>query len=278
MRSKPVFFDPTGKRAARLSWTVRIAATAVAVVIIAFVALLLGNNAPLSTNLEGSAETLFRPPVPATVTKHSLQKSTRRVASELRGKERDLSRMAYLKAQAQAHPTEASGPMPGRSLSIGFYANWDQTSFSALKKDLPHLDWVIPTWLSVQGDQIGIRNDLDHRALQAIRDQDPTKPIFPLLQNSVEGKWDGAGVAKWLADPAKRAERLKEIVDFLDFNQCQGLTVDFEEVPDSAQADLKPSSRKWPLPSSRMAGKSCSPCPSTTIPGITSPIPSSSIT
>jgi peptidoglycan-N-acetylglucosamine deacetylase len=235
MRSKPVFFDPTGKRAVRLSWTVRIAAAAVVIIGVVFVVMLLGNNAPLSTNLEGSAETLFRPPVPATVTRHSLQKSTRRVAIELRGKERDLARMAYLKG----HSSDASGPVSGRSLAIGFYANWDQTSFSALKKDLPHLDWVIPTWLSVQGDEIGIRNDLDHRALEAIRDQDPEKPIFPLLQNSVEGKWDSAGLAKWLADPAKRAARLKEIIDFLEFNQCQGLTVDFEEVPDSAQANLK---------------------------------------
>ncbi|MEJ0052484.1 MAG: glycosyltransferase [Methylovirgula sp.] len=235
MRSKPVFFDPTGKRAVRLSWTVRIAAAAVVIIGVVFVVMLLGNNAPLSTNLEGSAETLFRPPVPATVTRHSLQKSTRRVAIELRGKERDLARMAYLKAR----PADASGPVSGRSLAIGFYANWDQTSFSALKKDLPHLDWVIPTWLSVQGDEVGIRNDLDHRALEAIRDQDPTKPIFPLLQNSVEGKWDSIGLAKWLADPAKRAARLKEIIDFLDFNQCRGLTVDFEEVPDGAQANLR---------------------------------------
>src|SRR5579863_493254 len=135
MRSKPIFFDPTGKRAARLSWSVRIAAATVAVVIVSFVVLLLGNNAPLSTSLEGSAETLFRPPVPATVTKHSLQKSTTRVAVELRRKEQDLARIASIKAQAQGRPDDASGPVPGRSLSIGFYANWDQTSFSALKKD-----------------------------------------------------------------------------------------------------------------------------------------------
>jgi peptidoglycan-N-acetylglucosamine deacetylase len=239
MRSKPVFFDPTGKRAVRLSWSLRIALTAVSVIGIAFVVLLLANNAPLSTSLEGSAETLFRPPVAATVNRHSLEKSASRVAAELRVKERDLARINYLKTQTQSRPQEASGPVPGRSLAIGFYANWDQTAFSALEKDLPHLDWVIPTWLSVQGDGIGIRNDLDHRGLEAIRDQDPDKPIFPLLQNSVDGKWDSVGLAKWLADPAKRAARLKQIVDFLDFNQCQGLTVDFEEVPDSAQADLQ---------------------------------------
>ncbi len=239
MRSKPVFFDPTGKRAVRLSWSLRIALTAVLVIGVAFVVLLFANNAPLSTSLEGSAETLFRPPVAATVSRHSLQKSATRVAAELRGKERDIARLNYLKAETQSRPQEASGPVPGRSLSIGFYANWDQTSFSALEKDLPHLDWVIPTWLSVKGDDIGIRNDLDHRGLEAIRDQDPDKPIFPLLQNSVDGKWDSVGLAKWLADPAKRAARLKEIIDFLDFNQCQGLTVDFEEVPDEAQPNLQ---------------------------------------
>jgi peptidoglycan-N-acetylglucosamine deacetylase len=239
MRSKPVFFDPTGKRAVRLSWSLRIALTAVLVIGVAFVVLLFANNAPLSTSLEGSAETLFRPPVAATVSRHSLQKSATRVAAELRGKERDMARLNYLKGQAQSRPQEASAPVPGRSLSIGFYANWDQTSFSALEKDLPHLDWVIPTWLSVKGDDIGIRNDLDHRGLEAIRDQDPDKPIFPLLQNSVDGKWDSVGLAKWLADPAKRAARLKEIIDFLDFNQCQGLTVDFEEVPDAAQPNLQ---------------------------------------
>ncbi len=55
MRSKPVFFDPTGKRAVRLSWTARIAAAAVVIIGVVFVVMLLGNNAPLSTNLEGSA-------------------------------------------------------------------------------------------------------------------------------------------------------------------------------------------------------------------------------
>src|SRR5579883_923780 len=242
MRTKPIFFDPTGRRASWISWTMRIGTALVAAICVVFVVLLLGNDAPLSTDLTGSAETLFRAPAPAVVTRHSLAKSTVRVAAELRGQERDLWRINHIKPGSQARTDDSTAVprvIPGRALSIGFYANWDQSSFSALKRDLPHLDWIIPTWLSVQGSDVGIRNDLDHRALEAIRAADPSKPIFPMLQNSVEGKWDGAGLARWLADPAKRAERLKEIVDFLEFNQLQGLTVDFEEVPDSAQADLK---------------------------------------
>jgi peptidoglycan-N-acetylglucosamine deacetylase len=238
MRTKPIFFDPTGRRASWISWAVWIGTVSVAVVCVLFIILLLGNEPPADTGLEGSAETLFGPPTPSVVARHSLANSTVRVAAELRGKERDLWRMAHIKP-ADRPGNSVVGAIPGRALSIGFYANWDQSAYSALKKDLPHLDWVIPTWLSVQGSDVGIRNDLDYRGLEAIRDADPGKPIFPLLQNSVEGKWDGAGLARWLADPAKRAERLQEIIAFLDFNKLQGLTVDFESVPDSAQADLK---------------------------------------
>ncbi|MFZ0558920.1 MAG: glycosyltransferase [Methylovirgula sp.] len=237
MRTKPVFFDPTGRRASWISWTMRIGTAAVAVVCVIFVVLLMGNEPPAGTDLEGSAETLFGPPAPSVVTRHALANSTVRVAAELRAKEHDLWRIAHIRPQERS--ADSVGGVPGRALSIGFYANWDQSAYSALKKDLPHLDWVVPTWLSVQGSDVGIRNDLDHRGLEAIREADPDKPIFPLLQNSVEGKWDGAGLARWLADPAKRAERLQQIVAFLDFNKLQGLTVDFESVPDSAQADLK---------------------------------------
>lgn len=242
MRTKPIFFDPTGRRASWISWIMRIGTAAVAVVGVVFVILLMGNDAPLGTDLAGNAEALFRPPATASVSRHFLNKSTQRVAAELRSQERDLWRLTHIKPAAPGRSDDSSGDLgavPGRALSIGFYANWDQSAFSALEKDLPHLDWVIPTWLSVQGSDVGIRNDLDHRGLAAIRAADPSKPIFPLLQNSVEGKWDGEGLARWLADPAKRAERLKEIIDFLDFNKLQGLTVDFESVPDSAQPDLK---------------------------------------
>jgi hypothetical protein len=48
-------------------------------------------------------------------------------------------------------PVPASLAVPGnRSLSIGFYANWDDNSYPALKRALPHLDWIIPGWLSLE--------------------------------------------------------------------------------------------------------------------------------
>ncbi len=245
MHSKPIFFDPTGQRGSFLSWIIRIGTVAVALIGVVFVILLTGNEPPILSDLRGRAKVLFEPLQPPVVTtavsRHSLTKSAERVAAELRRKEHDLSRIAQIKTQTQGRPGDQGGArgVSGRALSVGFYANWDEASFSALKRDFPHLDWVIPSWLTVYGPEGTIRNELNHKALELIQSVDPAKPAFPMIQNAIEGKWDGPGLAKWLADPAKRASRLKEIIDFLAFNQMQGLTVDFEEVPASAQADLK---------------------------------------
>jgi cellulose synthase/poly-beta-1,6-N-acetylglucosamine synthase-like glycosyltransferase/peptidoglycan/xylan/chitin deacetylase (PgdA/CDA1 family)/spore germination protein YaaH len=239
MHTKPVFFDPTGHRGSFLSWTIRIGTVVVALVGVIFIVLLTGNEPPLLGDLRGHAKLLFEPLQPhaaAAVTNHALTKSAARVAAELRRKEHDVARLAQIKS---GRSNAAANTASGRSLAVGFYANWDETSFAALKKDLPHLDWVIPSWLSLQGKNDEVHNDLDHRALALIKKEAPGKPIFPMIQNSVEGKWDGVALAKWLADPAKRAQHLKDIVAFLEFNELQGLTVDFESVPESAQADLK---------------------------------------
>ncbi len=58
-----------------------------------------------------------------------------------------------------------------------------------------------------------------------------------MLQNATDGKWDGPGLARLLADPAKRQARLDKLVAFLQANAAQGLVIDFEEVPKDAHKD-----------------------------------------
>ena len=48
-----------------------------------------------------------------------------------------------------------------RPLSIAFYVNWDNGSYAALKTVLPHLDWVIPGWLTLDGADL--RTDMEAR-------------------------------------------------------------------------------------------------------------------
>ncbi|MCX5497068.1 glycosyltransferase [Kaistia dalseonensis] len=237
MSDTPVFFDPTGRRATHLSWLGWAGAVASTLAGAALVTTLVifhpGANiiAPARSGLHAL------PGQPA----NALQASADKLADDLHSKERALARAQH-KATNTTTSDGRAAPLTapdGRALSIGFYVNWDDNSYPSLKQALPHLDWVIPGWLNLQGPDMAMTTSLDDKALTLINTEKPGTPILPMIQNAADGKWDGAGLARMLADPAMRAARIDGLVGFIAANKLQGLTVDFETVPHAAQADLK---------------------------------------
>ncbi len=89
-----------------------------------------------------------------------------------------------------------------------------------------------------------------------------------MIQNAVEGNWDGAG---WRSArrPGATGGRIDDIVAFLEANQFQGLTIDFEEVPAKSQKDLQAFLTECPRAFTARGLRSCLPCPSTTMTGPT---------
>ncbi|MGN6103295.1 MAG: glycosyltransferase [Devosia sp.] len=237
MTEKPVFYDPTGRRKRLVSWIASAAAAIILVAGTAF-AICLGIVHPPTT---GPVAALFQVDSPHMAAPAVLS-DAKRLAAELRDRERSLNRTPVSGRPGIAANRGTPAPMPsptGRPLSIGFYVNWDDNSYPALQRTLPRLDWVVPAWLSLQGPDMGLKTEVDDRALNLINATRPGMPVLPLIQNAVDDNWDGAGLAKLLADPSARGQRLKEITNFLVSNGFQGLTVDFEEVPTAAQANLK---------------------------------------
>lgn len=238
---KSIFFDPTGRRARRLRRVQWVLGSVFSLIAIAFAGYLLVIGPAATSDLTGRAAALFHLPLDGTTFEKVDTKSTKRVASELRARQRDLARDSMAKRAHQARTKQVPAWLvgtPGRALSMGFYANWDDNSLPALKRALPQLDWVIPAWLNLQGPEMGLHSEMNALAVEAIGQIKPGIPVLPMIQNSVEGSWDGPGLARLLADPARRAARLQEIIAFLEANKMQGLTVDFESVPKTAQKDL----------------------------------------
>lgn len=237
MPKKPVFFDPTGRRATHIS-RLGLLAAVVSTLFVAFfiVSVVVG---PRMTGLQlwHRSHGLHG----AKAAAPELLKPARRLASELLARKQAIrASRARLAHGGSARSLQPSLQKPaGRALAIAFYVNWDDSSYPSLKRALPTLDWVIPTWLSVSGPQMALHENIDARALDLIRQEKPNTPILPLIQNVVNGNWNGPGLARMLADPALRAARIAQIVGFLQANGFQGLTVDFEEVPDASQPDLK---------------------------------------
>ena len=206
MIGKPVFFDPTGRGARILHALAWVVGTLSAIVIVVFTAILLVVHRPEDKGFDQqlSAHTSIRCAwAPTCSPAHAISdsntadpellKTAYKLASDLRERERGLRTRHPQAEVVDRHPIPA--PLKGskeRSLSIGFYVNWDDNSYPALKRALPHLDWVIPSWLSLEGPDLELKADVDDRVLKLIQETKPDMPVLPMIQNAVEGKWDGA--------------------------------------------------------------------------------------
>lgn len=184
------------------------------------------------------------------------------LAAELRAAERNMWWFLHVNSVHAAKPdstkpdsTQSSSAQPissaiaaepasPRPLSIGFYNDFDNSSvdgpsFISLRNHLSQLDWVVASGLTLRGADMALNTDLDMKALTFLRGARPKMPIFPLLQNVVEGNWDGENLSVLLANPEARKARLAEIIAVLAANNLQGLTVDLENLPEGAQDDMQ---------------------------------------
>jgi peptidoglycan-N-acetylglucosamine deacetylase len=249
MSPKPIFFDPTGKRGRALSAFAWVSGTVSLLTLAAFVLTLViidwpsqGNVSETpqhQTNCQGASCTPAVAAAPGSVNPQLL-KSAQELAAQLRESERTLAQPHARAIAADRRPIDARLVSPSdRPLSIGFYVNDDDNGYPDLKRALPHLDWFVPGWLNLQGPGMELNTHIDDRALSYIRSARPDMPILPMIQNAVDGRWDGHGLATLLADPAARSARIDALKTFLETNKFQGLTIDFEEVPAAAQPNLR---------------------------------------
>jgi cellulose synthase/poly-beta-1,6-N-acetylglucosamine synthase-like glycosyltransferase/peptidoglycan/xylan/chitin deacetylase (PgdA/CDA1 family) len=244
MADKPIFFDASGRRAARISaisWG------------LALFALVLFGGFATSVVLSPPVRSLALPGRPTAVNPATLVKRARKPGLLARAERLAASarkrRLEQIARKRQAQSMLPSRVLPailkpqsGRALAIGFYVNWGASadaSFSALKRALPRLDWVIPSWLTLDGPDLAFKVNLDRGSLKYMRTVKPGVAILPMLQNVTLGNWDGPGLAALMADPSRRTVLEGKIVDFLSAHKLQGITIDFEEVPPTAHRDVE---------------------------------------
>jgi cellulose synthase/poly-beta-1,6-N-acetylglucosamine synthase-like glycosyltransferase/peptidoglycan/xylan/chitin deacetylase (PgdA/CDA1 family) len=250
MAEKPVFFDASGRRAASVTvvgWTAAIVSGLLAAAFLASL-ILIDTKVP-GLIMPGRLTAIHIPELEKKAQDPELLKLAARLAVEARQRREEIARAHRLRAErggVQRALAAILKPQQGRPLSIGFYPNWGnrdqrQAALDALKHALPHLDWVVPTWLNLQGPNLDLKpayDSFDDRMFNYVRRTKPGLAIVPSLQNVELGKWDGPGLARLLADAKHRTALVKGLTDFVGKRKLQGVTVDFEQVPDSAHSDL----------------------------------------
>ena len=242
MANRPVFFDASGRRAFQISLFSWIAAIISTVVGLAFLASLAVVPHLSSVALPGRLSALPSPRLVNTAKAPRLLKSAKRLSLRAqRRRQRILREMQRRQAHAKLNNTIARilQPQAARALSVAFYPTWGDNTFASLKRALPSLDWVAPTWLSIQGDAPTLKADFDPHLAKYIHETKPGVAILPVLQNLNEGAWNGTGLVHLLAAPTRRAALIAQLTQYLQAHNLQGVVIDFENYPASSRKDLR---------------------------------------
>jgi peptidoglycan-N-acetylglucosamine deacetylase len=237
MTQHPIFFDPKNRRAghvSRVAWTLAVMSTVAGVVFLSSLFIFRSFPETLQTST-GQRYALLND---VAKVRHLLP-SVRNLAGKAQSTKKKFPRSSHplAMAVARAKGVKATVEKREKPLTIGFYANWDDSSFASLRNNIQHLDWVVPSWLYLQGEAMDLKITLDPKALDLVRREKPGAAILAMIQNSSVSSWDGPNLARLMADPARRKERLDAIVAFIESNNLQGIVIDFEQIPDAAHRD-----------------------------------------
>jgi peptidoglycan-N-acetylglucosamine deacetylase len=145
----------------------------------------------------------------------------------------------------------------GEGLRAAYYVQDDPASYSSLKEHVHQIDLLFPEWLFVSmpnGKLRGVTLDnrtfdvVDARGVHDVDQQDKVKnviqaakedtEIFPLMNNFNNATQDfDPAIGDVLKNPDKRQKLLDDTDKFLaTFPAYHGISLDFEEVPDDAEA------------------------------------------
>src|SRR6185369_6645240 len=127
----------------------------------------------------------------------------------------------------------------GRPIAVGFYVNWDFSSYTSLKQNIDQLDWVVPEWIRLSGeDQDPLVLDIDGKALDLVHQRRPEMPILPLVQNYKNEQWNSDVLVRSISTEEQRRKLITSLLDVVAKNGFGGLTIDIEEVAASSQTNL----------------------------------------
>jgi len=245
----PVFHDPDGRRwrrVRRLWLATSIIVTALAAI---FIASVLANPVLPRLNLRQLAvlpHTANLKPKPPDIPANPSERKARKAQVEL---QQALATTKYVPGKRGSRipivPPPVTPPAPiiptTRPLSVGFYINWDESSYESLKRNLDHLDWVVPEWSHLQDAAEGgnpLATDIHIPALNWIRVTRPETRIVPMVQNVVNEDWQSELLARSIADEPHRQLLIASLTKFVQDNKFAGICVDFEEPFTETQPNL----------------------------------------
>ncbi|GHC89860.1 glycosyl transferase family 2 [Novosphingobium pokkalii] len=137
-------------------------------------------------------------------------------------------------------PARSGAAAPLAAERIGFVMAGDRAGRQALAAHAGALSAVAVGLVSVRGPQHAWIEAQDEELADVLRAQ-PRLAVLLMVQNDAEGDagWDGAGLARLLADPAQRLRFLDRIEAAMARWNARGVVLDLENLPAAAHGDYQ---------------------------------------
>ena len=232
---RPVFFDPARKRWPRLRLGMLVVGFSLSFLLIALILsitvspVLPSLNLPASGFLPKNIHAVPSVPTLAFAPHLNRQERALRNTKDKLARERENSRRQLLLNQTN----KKSSGLGRQPLTIGFFVNWDDASFSSLKQNLESIDIVIAEWLHLVDENGSIRENDANRQAQVtdyIRARHPKLPIVPLVNNWNSKEWEGDKLGRMLANPVARAHTIEKLSAYVEQHRFAGISIDFENI------------------------------------------------
>ena len=132
------------------------------------------------------------------------------------------------------------------AIVAGFYVNWADNAFTSLKRNYDKLDWVIGEWAFVAPGSDTLHLRIDSKVIDLLRTRPPeSRPaLFIMLSNYVPGKDSAHGtfdphvVEHFLANPAARANAIRQLSAAVQQYGLAGTTLDMEGFAPAVQSQV----------------------------------------
>lgn len=247
--ARPVFTDERGRRRYFVNYLSVFAAVVVTVLFSVFVISVLVNPflpqirlKPVAV-LPQQSDINFHPPEKPVFTKaESVAKQVGDKAKSEK-KKREAARIARV-GEADLNRTEKAAAIvrstnEGKPVAVGFFVNWDDSSMASLKQNVNSLDWLVPEWIRLSGNENDpLVLDIKEEAIQFVQATKPEMPILPLLQNYKNEQWNSDILLRSITTEQQRQKLIAALLQNIEKYKFGGLTIDIEEVPAASQENL----------------------------------------
>ncbi|MED1107850.1 glycosyltransferase [Bacillus paramycoides] len=221
-KSKPVFYDPKGRRKIAFSWFLCISIVSISIVFYFFFQSIFSTPEIPNMNPTVKEDTKLVP-INQKLSDQQLKKEEFKPNTEMKNDESSVNSTNDSKQPKEVY---------------GFYVNWDENSTASLKENIDSLTMLVPEWYHLKAD-LTISSEIKPEIVK-LAEKNHVK-IMPLLTNYTQeaSGSDSELIHKLLNSPDHvKTKFINDLVKQVEKNRFSGINIDFEAIPESDRENL----------------------------------------